>query len=78
MLPKPPSRSKRVIALAIAALVVAVKQFLLALHVDPEVLVAAGNLGDAVVGVASVFGIAAYRREYRLFFKKLAEPEKGS
>ena len=75
MLPKPPSQSKRVIALSIAALVVAVKQTILAFGVTPEVVSAIGNLGDAIVGVAAAFGITAYGVEYRRFFKRLEKAQ---
>ena len=73
MLPKPPTQSKRVIALSIAILVVAVKQLLFAFHLTAELVLAIGNVADAITGLAAAAGITAYGLEYRDFVKTLLE-----
>ena len=68
---KPPRKSKRVIALAIVLFLVAVKQFLLSLHVDQEIITSIGNLFDAATGLAAALGVTAYGLEYRSAVKQL-------
>lgn len=73
---KPPRKSKRVIALAIVILLVAVKQFLLSLHVDPDVVASIGNLFDAATGLAAALGVTAYGLEYQSAVRQLMRGDK--